>query len=81
MCAQSGRQTFKRNTPENSEHADILCRQICHVARNTAAAVKGFQELPVDMQNEWTQRSRWRNNGTRNGKTNRKKKPRGNERC
>ena len=44
MCAQSDRQALKRNTPENSEHADIRCRRICHVARTTAATVKRFQE-------------------------------------
>jgi len=45
MCAQGDRQPLKRNTPENSEHADIPCRHIRHVARTTAATVKGFQEL------------------------------------
>jgi hypothetical protein len=45
MCAQSDRQTLKRNTPENSEHVDIPFRRIRHVARITAATVKGFQDL------------------------------------
>jgi hypothetical protein len=45
MCAQSDRQTLKRNTPENSEHANIPCRRIRHVARTTAANVKGFPEM------------------------------------
>jgi ferritin-like protein len=45
MRAQNDRQALKRNTPENSEHADVTCRRICHVARTTAASVKEFQEL------------------------------------
>jgi hypothetical protein len=45
MWAQSDRRTLKRNTPENCEQADIPCRRIRHVARTTAATVKGFQEL------------------------------------
>jgi hypothetical protein len=43
MCAQSDKQTLKRNTPENSEHVDIPFRRIRHVARTMAAKVKGFQ--------------------------------------
>lgn len=45
MCAQSDKQTLKRNTPEISEHVDIPFRRTCHVARTMAATVKGFQEL------------------------------------
>ena len=45
VYAQSGRQTLKRNTPENSKHADNLCRRIRHVGLTMAATGKGFQEM------------------------------------